>query len=168
MRPLIALDLDDTICLNNPYGGYDVMQPIWPSDLATRLWHPPALDVLRPIVAELNPQIVITSSWLRVMELAAIDNLFRVTGAAWLADVLHPEGEPVQNSGWTRVMAIEDWLARHHRGEPYVVIDDPLSGTGLEGSRHDVAGRLVLCEVNVGLLPVHGVRIRNALTQPIA
>lgn len=163
MRPLLLLDIDDVFCLNRPYGGYDVGQKAWPSDLLSLLWHRPALDVLEPLVVELQPQIVITSSWLRLMLLPSIEALFRASGAPWLADGLHPDGEAVQASGKTRLDAVDDWLAIHHNGEPYVILDDSLSGTGLAGSKHDRAGRLVMCQVDIGLLPTHSERIRWAL-----
>ena len=163
MRPLVFLDLDDVVCLNRPYGGYDVAQKTWPDDLSSRLWHRPALDVLEPLVAEFKPQVIITSSWLRLMLLESIEALFRMSGAPWLADALHPEGEALQPAGKTRLDAIDAWLALHHSTQPYVILDDPLSGTGLAGSRHDRAERLVMCGVDEGLLPVHAERIRCAL-----
>jgi hypothetical protein len=166
MRPLVLLDLDDVICLNRPYGGYDAALKTWPDDLPSRLWHQPALDVLEPVVAQFKPQVVITSSWLRLMMLANIESLFRASGVSWLADALHPEGEALQPSGKTRLDAIDAWLALHDSTEPYVILDDSLSGTRLSGSRHDLAGRLVMCDVDAGLMPVHAERIRWALQTP--
>ena len=166
MRPLLFLDIDDVLYLNRPYGGYDVAQKAWPDDLAHRLWHRPALDVLERLVAEFQPQVVVTSSWLGFMLLASIESLFRSTGAPWLADVLHPEGEALQMRGASRFDAIEAWLAVHHAGQPYAILDDAWSGTGLVGSRHDRAGRLVMCEVDVGLQDSHTEHIRRALLTP--
>lgn len=163
IRPLLLLDIDDVFCLNRPYGGYDVAQKAWPSDLLPLLWHRPALDVLEPLVREFHPQIVVTSSWLRLMLLPSIAELFRASGAGWLADGLHPDGEALQVSGKTRLDAVDGWLASHHSREPYVILDDSLSGTGLAGSNHDRAGRLVMCQVDIGLLPTHSERIRWAL-----
>ncbi len=163
MRPLVLLDLDDVLCLNRPYGGYDVAQKTWPDDLQSRLWHQPALDVLEPLVVEFKPHVVITSSWLRLMLLESIEALFRVSGVPWLADALHPQGEALQSSGKTRLDAIDAWLTLHHSTAPYVILDDPLSGTGLVGSRHYRDGRLVMCAVDDGLLPVHAERIQRAL-----
>jgi hypothetical protein len=163
MRPLLFTDFDDVICLNGPYGCFDVAQPTWPADLASRLWHPPALEVLELLVAQFEPQLVVTSSWLRVMTLDRIEKLFRQTGVSWLADALHPKGEALQKSTMSRLDSVDAWLGSHHLGESYVIVDDPLSGTGLAGSKHDLAGRVVLCEVEVGLLPVHAGRIGWAL-----
>lgn len=167
MRPLLFLDLDDVLCLSRPYGGYDVAQPVWPDDLLALLWHRPALDVLEPLVAEFNPRVVVTSSWLRLMLLSSLGSLLQASGAPWLANAFHPEGEALQSSGRTRLDAIDAWLVLHHRGEPYVILDDQLSGTGLSRSQHDRAGRLVMCDVGVGLLPAHAARIRWALRTPL-
>jgi hypothetical protein len=73
-------------------------------------------------------------------------------------------GEALQSRGWTRLDAVDAWLAAHWRKEPYAIVDDTLSGTGLVGSSHDRAGRLVLCQVDVGLEPHHLPVLRRALT----
>lgn len=72
-------------------------------------------------------------------------------------------GEALPLPGGTRLQAIDTWLERHGSDQPYGILDDALSGSGLAGSRHDRAGRLVLCEVDVGLLPVHLPQLRRAL-----
>jgi hypothetical protein len=58
------------------------------------------------------------------------------------------------------------WLEANHRGEPYVILDDELSGTGLRPSEHDRCGRLVLCKEQVGLHQGHLPIIRAALSRP--
>lgn len=166
MRPILLADLDDVLCLNQPYGAYDVAQKTWPDDLVSRLWHAPAIEVLEPLVIEYHPHLVVTSSWLRLMTLESIAALFRLTGVPWLADALHPEGEALQARGKTRLDAIDVWLATHWSKQPYAILDDALSGTGLAGSRHDHAGRLVMCEVDKGLQPEHVERIKWALATP--
>lgn len=167
MTPLLFLDFDDVLCLNNPYGGYDVAVRPWPSDLLDRLWHRPALDTLQAVLDMCRPQVVVTSSWLRIMMLPSIGGLLRISGAPWLADALHPVGEAVQMQGQTRLDAIDAWLLAHHRGEAYAVVDDGLSGTGLAGSLHDRRGRLVLCDVGVGLLREHSAPLVAALRKPM-
>jgi hypothetical protein len=163
MSPLLFLDLDDVICLNDPYGGYDLAAPDKPADLYERLWHPPALGVLQNVVERNRPQVVLTSSWLRFLLLKDAKALFHRTGAPWLAEALHPAGEALPQSGWTRLQAIDAWMAQHRGHEPYAILDDALSGTGLVGSSHDRAGRVVLCEVEIGLLPRHLEQLDRAL-----
>ncbi len=60
---------------------------------------------------------------------------------------LHGTWGAPRASASTRVEVIDDWLAEHHRGEPYVVIDNQASGTSLIGSAHDEADRVLLCSV---------------------
>lgn len=166
-RSLLFIDFDDVLCLNRPYGGYDVARSPWADDLLQKLWHRPALDVLQPLVAEFRPRVIVTSSWLRLMPIESIAKLFRMSGAPWLADGLHPQGEAPQAFRASRLGAIDAWLAKYHDGEPYVILDDVLSGTGLAGSEHDRAGLVVLCEVEVGLLPEHSAQIQRALASSI-
>jgi hypothetical protein len=61
MRPVLFLDFDDVICLNRPYGGYDIAAPERPADLWEKLWHTPAVAVLESVVAELQPHVVPTN-----------------------------------------------------------------------------------------------------------
>ncbi|QRR35597.1 hypothetical protein JNX00_06955 [Hydrogenophaga sp. YM1] len=162
-QPLVFLDLDDVICMNNPYGGYDVLVQSHPVDLWEKLFAQDATEVLLGVLREHRPRIVLTTSWIRLLERSSFERIFLACGLGALAEALHDECEAAQNSGESRLRAIDRWLTQHHRGERYVVLDDYLSGTELEGSHIDKAGRLVLCDVGVGLQPSHVDRIRRAL-----
>jgi hypothetical protein len=166
--PTLFLDLDDVVCLSNPYGGYDAFQTFnpRPGDLFERLWHPPAAEALRELVNEHQPKIVITSSWLIMSDQrAAFVELFRQTGLSAVAERMHDAWEAPADRGMTRLKAIERWLATHYRGEPLAVLDDNVSGTGLRGSRLDRAGCVVLCQQDVGLHRGHLPLVRRALTE---
>ena len=93
------------------------------------------------------------------------ERLFKMTGLEVLNESLHDAWEAPQNRGETRAQAIDRWLAEHHRGEPYVIFDDELSGTGLKRSVHETRGRLVLCKEGVGLHRGHVALIRSALSK---
>jgi hypothetical protein len=165
--PTVFLDFDDVLCLNRPFGAYDVFQVTdsRPADLFERLWHPPAVQVLLDLVEEHQPRVVITSSWLMLSDQQdAFATLFRLTGLAGVAERLHEKWEAPADRGMTRLGAIERWLAAHYRGEPIVVLDDVISGTGLRGSRLDRAGCVVLCEQDVGLHRGHLPLVRRVLT----
>ena len=182
MRPLVFLDIDDVLCINSPYGGYDVIAPEQPIDLWDRLFHKPAVDTLLQIIAEYNPYFVLTTSWLRFMDRDRFEGLFRRTGLTQVAASLHPaawEAPQVDVSlpplAWetprtqlsTRLEAIDAWLTAHHRHEPFVILDDELSGTGLIRSPLDQRGSVVLCEVGVGLTTRHLDKVRRALDHSI-
>jgi hypothetical protein len=164
MRPLLFLDFDDVICLNRPYGGYDVASSERPPDLWKKLWHLPAVALLEEVVTSSRAHVVLTTSWLMLLQLEEAKTLFRLTDQSWLADALHEQGEALPVRGGTRLQAIDNWLAVHRRREPYAIVDDTLSGTGLTGSGHDREGRVVLCDVEVGLQPHHVLRLNHALS----
>ena len=85
------------------------------------------------------------------------------SGLNVVADALHPHWEAPPSVGRTRLEAVELWLAAHHRGEPFAVIDDELSGVGLEWSQLDVEGRVVLCRAREGLHLGYLSRLQKAL-----
>lgn len=164
MRPIVFLDFDDVICLNRNYGGYDVFSPDPPDELWPQLFHPPAITVLQELVNEFGPSFVLTTSWLRLMDRERCDALLERCGLEFVSEGLHVHWEAPPVSGRTRLDAIEGWLQAHHRGEPFVIIDDVLSGTELRESRFHAEGRVVLCDVNEGLHHGFLPGLRNALT----
>lgn len=164
-RPLLFLDFDDVICVNDPYGGRDLMRAAGdqPPDMWERLWHPPSADALLRTIDEHSPRVVITSSWLRFMQRDGIVSLFERTGLQPVADSLHDAWEAPQDFGATRLQAIQAWLGKHYEGQSMVILDDTQSGTGLRGSKLDKIGCVVLCEVERGLGELHLPFIRQAL-----
>lgn len=163
VRPLVFLDFDDVLCVNRPYGGYDVIAPDPPADLWARLFHPPAVSTLLRIIEEHEPLVVITTSWLGFLDRTGIERVLQRTGLGAASDSLHRESEATQDRGMTRMQAIERWLAHNHCGEAWVALDDVQSGTGLPGSTHHRAGRIVLCDVGIGLHAGHLPAVRRAL-----
>jgi len=169
MRPLLFLDMDDVLCLNDPYGGYDVLlasRGDVPEDLWLKLFHPQARAVLLQTVQEHQPAVVLTTSWIRFLERPGFEAIFKKTGLEMLSASLHEAWEAPQVHGQTRCQAIEGWLSKHRSSEPFVVLDDTVSGTGLKGSKLYKAGRVILCDVGVGLQEAHLPSIRAALNKP--
>lgn len=162
---LLFLDFDDVLTLSQPYGGYDVFQAVeeQPVDLYEKLWHPPAARTLQAIIDEFSPRVVITTSWLRLMDRSGFETLFRRTGMNRVADAFHTAWGAPAGPNMTRHDAIQRWLFAHYLGEPLVVLDDDLSGTGLRGSKLDLAGCVVMCQTGVGLLEEHLPFVRKAL-----
>jgi hypothetical protein len=165
--PIIFLDFDDVIALNTIYGGYDVISPgAKPADLYSKLFHPPAVELLLHVVKVHKPLVVITTSWLRFLERDGMEQLLRKTAMVAIANALHDAWEAPALRGMSRLEQIDVWLAHHHNGEPYVVLDDFLSGTGLLKSSHDRTKRVVFCEEGIGLHEGHLAQINAALTTP--
>lgn len=148
---VLFLDFDEILCLNRPYGGGHLLMRPQPADLHLHLWHPPALRALLEVVENASPLIVLTTTWLRFLDLPAASELFKRTGAELLAQQLHPQGEAPQMVGQSRVQAIDAWMARNGCPHSYAILDDPESGTGLAGSTHDAAGRVILCTSGRGV-----------------
>lgn len=174
-RPLVFLDFDDVIWVDDgksdgtsgaKYGGHDAIGSNPPADLWENLFHAPAVDVLRKVSDEFSPAFVITTSWLQFVHPEGMVQILQRSGLAFVANNLHAQPEAPFTRGRTRADAITTWLAANHRGEPYVILDDKMSGTGLDEPNWRKNGRVVLCDVNVGLLPTHALAIRRALTTP--
>lgn len=170
LRPTLFLDLDDVLCTNRPYGGYDVLSPATeqPPDLWQRLWNPDSVAVLKAVLARFDPQIVLTTSWLRFLDRDGFASLFWRTGLNEIVDALHPDGDAPQESGRTRHDAITKWLSANYKGERFVVLDDAMSGTGLLGSNLSKSGRLVLCTVGTGLTQPDLAVIERALRPKVS
>jgi hypothetical protein len=167
LASLIFLDFDDVLAINNCYGGYDAVSPgPKPADLFEKLFHPPAVALLLHVICVHDPQIVITTSWLRFFERASMEQLLIRTGMAAVARGLHSKWEAPADRLMTRLGQIDRWLAANHRGESYVVLDDWTSGTGLSASRHDLDERVVFCDEGVGLHNGHWPQITKALSTP--
>jgi hypothetical protein len=165
-RPILFLDLDDVLCLNDPYGGYDLLAPGKPADLYKKLFETASVRRLKEILDRASPKVVMTTSWLRFLDRAGFEGLFAQTGLGAVVGAFHEHWEAPQNAGETRLQAVERWLAQHHQGEPYAVLDDHLSGTDLAASVHDLLDRVVLCDENVGLLDEQREGVVAALTRP--
>ncbi len=166
-RPLVFLDFDEVIKLNpeGSLGGYDVLAPNPPPEIWDELFHQPAIETLTVVLDRWSPHLVITTSWLRFMLRDALEYVFAKTGLERLSRELHEAWEAPQNARETRLGAIDRWLVAHHQGEPYVILDDDLSGTGLRGSRHARAGRVIFCDEMTGLSLSHLPAIEKALTK---
>ena len=176
--PIVFLDIDDVLCLNNPYGGSDALE-------ALNGRHADADTVLREIFAAGPKRVleslhermggrlryVISSSWRQAFSRQQIEHVFRSAHIGFVAASLHAKWEtPGSSRTMGRIEEIESWLRDHHQGEPFVVVDDDYSCTTLaridEGSTHALAERVVLCTVGVGLTAEHLPIIVDALRRP--
>lgn len=164
MSPIIFSDVDDVLVLQRT-PDFDKHAPALTDDLCLRLLHAPAMQVLAALV-EGGSQVVITSNWTRFLNQAGFQQLFNAGGYPGVSAALHPAWAAPTAPGGTRLDAIDRWLAEHHAGEPFVIVDDTDSGSGLRGSAHDLEGRVVLCERGVGLHPGHLPQLRSALSKP--
>lgn len=178
--PVVLLDIDDVLCLSDPYGGFDALRAIRrghgdATDVWARLFHAPAVAVLRQVHAAMDGHLryVISSTWREHFNRSELAEVLRQSGLDFVAErlVQRPHWRTISWPLRTRADEVLHWLDQHGTGAPFVVIDDTFSGSALAerlkrpNSRLD--GRLVLCEEEVGLQPQHAPAILAALRQPL-
>lgn len=171
--PTLLLDIDDVICVNRPYTGRDALRALVAEqrgfssdipDIWSSLFSAPAVDVLNQLMHEFQPRVVITSSWLLRFNIDMLRAVFRRTMLERVATGFHEHWDAQQDRSMTRADSIARWMRHHHRGEPFAILDDAESGTGLRESHLHRQGHVVLCDVGVGLHPGHLPAIRSALS----
>lgn len=177
-HPILFLDLDDVVCLNNPYGGYDVMvamqgfKPQAVSELRQThdaLWNtlfdPSAASHLRRIDKDFHPVYVLSTSWTRFMDQDTISDALKMAGLGFVAANLHPDWETIKTGSDRRGADIQTWIDTHPECKNYwVILDDELSGTGIDQDDQFV----VLCQKGVGLTDLKYAQLRMALAQRVA
>jgi hypothetical protein len=178
LLPILFLDIDDVLCLNDKYGGYDVIEAVHgrhkSADAVFRhIFSRRACDALAHIHDAMQARLryVISSTWREVFDRDQLCDVFRRGGLGFVASSLHEEWcTPINEHRAVRSDEIAQWLDRHLRGEPFAIVDDTFSGFSIEpaltNSSHRFAGRIVLCQERVGLLPEHIDPLLNALRQP--
>ena len=166
-RPVLLLDLDDCVCLNSPYGGYDAAlalsnqgkgaggpSPSSDADLWERLFDAKACAYLRRLHDEFVPLYVLSTSWWWILDDDKLREVLVRTGLGFVADNLHVDSATPKgvrpDLRWTE---ISNWLEVHPEfADRWVVLDDELSGTGLDvGQPDERLAFIVLCKEGQGL-----------------
>ena len=152
-----------------------------------------ATSALRQIHDEMGAAVryVISSTWRESFNREQLEVVFRRAGLGFVADCLDV-GEMWRTrpkfGRSRRINEIAEWLDRHHQGEPFAIVDDTHSGASLmpalelapmqpsnvpaarhSGSEgpHPFAGRVTLCEENIGLTSDHVPYILAALRRAV-
>lgn len=164
MNSVLLTDVDDVLVLRRT-ADFDKHAPQLTDDVCRRLVHPPAIHVLSTLIEE-GAKVVIRSSWTRSLGREGFERLLAVGSFPREISPLHPAWAAPRPPGGTCLDSINAWLAEHHRGEPFAILDDTDSGFGARGSRYDLDGRVVLCEPSVGLYLGHLPQLKSALSMP--
>ena len=172
---VLFLDIDDVLCLNKPYGGYDVALALSPTSRGKKHTPPPGLwdqlfdatacEHLRRLDQEFHPVYVISSSWTRVLDDKKLRSALVRGGLGFVVDSLHRDMVTPRIVGRNNRRAeISAWLQTHPTfASRFVVLDDELSGTGLDyGLPSEALRFIVLCRESVGLTSAEYVRLRAA------
>ena len=178
--PIVFLDIDDVLCLNNPYGCFEALEAVEgrhadPHTVLREVFAAEPKRVLGRVHEEMGGKLryVISSSWRHLFSREQIARVFRAADVDFVAVGLHEKWEtPSRRWRTDRIEEIESWLHHYHQGEPFVVLDDDYSGTSLTGIdedlKHPLAARVVLCPVGVGLTVEHLPIVLDALRRPFA
>ena len=179
--PLVFLDIDDVLCMSSPYGGYDAIRLVKnrhprPDEVCKHLFVESARHVLEQVHTQMHGRLnyVISSTWREHFDRKQLASVLSRGGLGFVADSL------LEGARWRtspkygrarRADEIAQWLDLHHAGEPFVILDDTSSGPSLAPALtdpgHPFAGRVVLCQENVGLVADHVVPILEALRRPV-
>jgi hypothetical protein len=168
-RPVLFLDFDDVLCLNQEFGGYDVIHALGKvakgvtqlhefEDLWTKVFSAQSVVLLTKINAEFNPVFVISTSWRLFMNRPAFHAVLASTKLGFVSENLHSDWQtPVISptpQAWgspipvLRSDEIRAWLKQNPDCKHWAVLDDELSGSGLRGKHW--GARAVLCKGDVG------------------
>jgi hypothetical protein len=174
----LFLDIDDVLCLNDSYGGYDLIAALKqrqpnPEAVFREVFSPRGCAVLQRVHAGVggNVRYVISSTWRKYFGLEQLRQVFKAGGLGFAAEALHQVWcTPDAIHSGARAIDIAIWMAMWHEGEPFAILDDTYSGPSLKPALmnpvHPFHGRVVLCDEKVGLLPEHVEPLVEALQRP--
>lgn len=177
IRPVLFLDFDDVLCLNTPFGGFDVIRALSQVQKKTaavqdfealwaQLFDGEACSLLEKINAEFAPLYVLSTSWRLFLNRDALVALLMNTRLEFAARNLHEHWHtPLFLSPQRRAREIGMWLERNpDHDKDWVVLDDERSGTGY-GEDYPFKQNLpfiVLCREDRGLEMVEYEKLRAA------
>ena len=174
-RCVLFLDFDDVLCLNSPYGGFDVIAALSQIQKNTakvqdvealwaQLFAPDACNLLEKIHNEFIPLYVLSTSWRLFMNRDALVVVLVNTGLEFIARNLHEHWQtPEFMSPQLRSREIGSWRV-YDRHKNWVVLDDERSGTGFGEDYPFAANRpfIVLCREGFGLQACEYEKLRAA------
>lgn len=156
LAPLVFLDMDDVLCLHKDYHSGRMLQifkqPV-PDDPELWKWlvDAGAAENLRQLNAEFRPAYVISSSWATYLNREQMCEALTRTQLQFVVENLHPEWRTPRARSSSRRDEINWWLDAHRQpSQPFIVLDDSWSGTGLAHSPLALDGHVILCRSGFG------------------
>lgn len=163
-QPLIFLDIDDVLALNNGIGGFDVLEALGQfqtgksevtdfQHLWDALFDKQAVQHLLQLHDEFQPLYVISSSWTRFMNREAIAACLFHGGLPFVCQNLHTDWETEKIPRALRSEQIDSWLANHpDYKDRWIALDDMVSGTGYwDATNGSDCEFVVICQEGIGL-----------------
>ena len=173
---VLFLDLDDVMCLNQKYGGYDALIACQGAarqsveldardELWSELFDSSAKQHLYKIHKEFSPQYVLSTSWRWFFDQESLVQTLQLGGLDFVAAHLHQDWSTPQISRQAhRAVEVKGWLGAHPEyKEAWVAVDDELSGTGFAAWPQALRKIVILCQEGVGLQKEELRLLRNAL-----
>lgn len=155
-RPLLFLDMDDVLCLDKVHHSGQMLKifeqtiPDYP-EMWEFLVDAGAAENLRQLHAEFKPVYVISSSWATYLDRERMCEALTRTQLQFVVENLHAEWRTPRALSSSRRDEIEWWLEVHRESsQPFIIIDDSWSGTGLAHSPLALNGHVVLCRGGFG------------------
>jgi len=141
-RPVLFLDFDDVLAIDQYNNSVQVLfafragLPADEVDLWKNLFYGPACSSLLALHNEFEPEYVISSSWVTFLSREQISRVLFLTRLEFVQRNLHAAWTTMRNDSSDRFTEINDWLEINnpHRIQPYVILDDQLSGQAICGS----------------------------------
>jgi hypothetical protein len=153
---LVFLDMDDVLCLDNVHHS-GIMLKIFKQEILDypELWErivdASAADNLRQLDVEFNPAYVISSSWATYLDKEKMCQALNRMQLQFVVESLHVEWRTPRALSSSRRDEIEWWLEAHREPcQPFIIIDDSWSGTGLAYSPLAGNGHIILCKSGLG------------------
>lgn len=176
-RPVMFLDIDDTVCRHRPYGGYDVLKVLIEEskgkslldehrNLWERLLDIRAVHRLSLLHEEFSPTYVLSTSWARIIDEAPLRRVLRLAGLGFVVSNLHDDGPTSAPQGASaRWPGVRAWLDAHPElAKLWVVVGEERSGSGLLDDRLlEFQSFIVICHPRAGLTSVVYRKLRDAL-----
>lgn len=175
-RPVLFLNIDDTVCLHRPYGGYDVLKALMAEskgqspleshhDLWARLLDGRAVRRLLLLHEEFSPIYVLSTSWACVFDEASLWRILSLSGLGFVVSNLHESPISTLGGPTARWQDLRTWLDAHPEfAELWVVVGDERSGTGLLYDRLSALQNfIVICQPRAGLTNIVYRKLRDAL-----
>jgi hypothetical protein len=156
MRPIVFLDMDDVLCLSDQFGSLEMLRIIQHEipdrpELWAGLVDGEAAANLYELHLDFMPWYVVSSSWATYLDRDQMCQALTRTKLQFVVDNLHSEWRTPRALSSSRRDEVEWWLDAHHKPEqPFLVIDDSYSGTGLAYSPLALNGHVLLCRSGYG------------------
>jgi hypothetical protein len=184
MRPLIFLDIDDVLCINEEFNSVQVMFCFknpnldWP-ELWENVIDNSAAERLKLLHDEFNPRYIVSSSWTSYLSRAQMSEVFSRTNLDFVKNNLHrnwrtvqPRRDLIEENAkelvTNRRQQIEGWLNSFNVNcKPFVVLDDTFSGDSLIDSQLSRGGFVVFCQIKIGFTAQRLEEARQSLSKQL-